>query len=393
MDAPPAEQAARRPKLLFLVTEDWYFCSHRLPMARAARNAGFEVVVATRVREHGEQIRAEGFELRPLAWRRRGDGAFGAGRALAEIVRLYRTERPDILHHVALKPVLFGAAAARVAFARGEQPVQVSAVAGLGSGLKPARLVGWLSQPILRCALRLAARDGRVIVQNPEDGAALIRLGIDQARIALIRGSGVDTAHFTPLPDPPGAPVVVALVARMLRSKGVLDAVAAVRRLRAQGLTIELVLAGPTDPDNPDSLGETVLRALADQPGIEWLGRVKDVRTVWRLAAIAVFPSSYGEGVPKALLEAAACARPIVATDMPGCREVSRPGETGLLVPPHDVAALAEALAALAADPVRRQAMGAAARALVAREFGEAVVAEGTLALYRAALAESREGR
>jgi glycosyltransferase involved in cell wall biosynthesis len=241
--------------------------------------------------------------------------------------------------------------------------------------------------------LRLAARGGRVIVQNPEDGAALIRLGLDPTRIALIRGSGVDTAHFVPLPDPSGCGITIAFVGRMLRSKGVFAAAAAVHRLRAQGLAVDLVLAGPTDPDNRDSLDDAALRALAAEPGIEWLGQVEDVRTVWRRAAIAMFPSTYGEGVPKALLEAAACARPIVAADMPGCREVVRSGETGLLVPPHDIGALAEAIAALAGDPTRRRAMGIAGRALVEREFGEAVVAAQTLALYRAALAESREAR
>jgi glycosyltransferase involved in cell wall biosynthesis len=382
-----------RPKLLFLITEDWYFCSHRLPVARAARDAGFEVLVATRVREHGEQIRREGFRLRPLAWRRRGDGIVGAGRAVAEIARLYRAEQPDIVHHVALKPVLFGAMAARLAFGRKAGPVRVAAITGLGSGLEPARFAARLGRPLLRSALRFAAQGGRVIVQNPEDGAAMIRLGVDPVRIALIRGSGVDTAHFAVLREPSGSAVSVALVARMLRSKGVLDAVAAVRRLRAQGLEIQLLLAGPTDPDNADSLDEAALRALAAEPGIEWLGQLADVREVWRRAVIAVFPSTYGEGVPKALLEAACCTRPIVAADMPGCREVVRHGETGLLVPPNNVAALAEAIAALARDPARRQAMGGAARVLVEREFGEAAVAEQTLALYQAALSERRAGR
>ena len=173
----------------------------------------------------------------------------------------------------------------------------------------------------------------------------------------------------------------------MLRSKGVLEAAEAVRRLRARGLPVELVLAGPTDPDNSDTLDQPAMQALAAEPGIEWLGRVEDVREVWRRAAIAVLPSIYGEGLPKALLEAAACARPIVATDMPGCREIVRPGETGLLVPPHDAAALTEALAALVADPERRRRMGRAARLLTEREFGEARIADQTLALYRAALA------
>jgi glycosyltransferase involved in cell wall biosynthesis len=392
IDTVPTAPAATRPKLVFLVTEDWYFCSHRLPVARAARAAGFEVVVATRVREHGQQILREGFQLRRLGWQRGGDGVLGAGRALAEIVRLYRVERPDIVHHVALKPVLVGAAAMRLAFRRGKGPVCIAAINGLGSGLRPGRFLARLGEPVLRRALRWAAGVGRIIVQNPEDGAALIGLGVDAERVALIRGSGVDTAHFRPLPDPPGLPVRVALVARMLRSKGVLDAVAAVRRLRAQGLAVELLLAGPTDPDNADSLDEAALRGLAE-PGIEWLGRVGDVREVWRRSAIAVFPSTYGEGVPKALLEAAACGRPIVAADMPGCREVVRPGETGILTSPRDVAALSEAIAALAGDPARRRRMGAAARALAEREFGEAAVAERTLALYRAALAEPRDGR
>lgn len=394
--ASPAPATAR-PKLLFLVTEDWYFWSHRLPVARAARDAGFEVVVATRVEAHGERIGAEGFRLSPLSWRRRGDGPAGAARALAAIAALYRRERPDIVHHVALKPVLFGGVAARLAFPRRRgRPAQVAAVTGLGSGLMPTTLFGRLARPALAGAVRLAAADGRIVVQNPEDSAALAGLGFDPARIALIRGSGVDTRHFAPLPDPAvpsGQTVTVALVARMLRSKGVLDAVAAVRLLRARGVAIELLLAGPTDPDNRDSLDEAALAALAAEPGIAWLGRVEDVRAVWRRAAIAVLPSTYGEGVPKALLEAAAGARAIVATDMPGCREAVRHGETGLLVPPHDIAALADALARLAGDPAARQAMGAAGRALVEREFGEATVASQTLLLYQALLRQRAAAR
>jgi glycosyltransferase involved in cell wall biosynthesis len=225
-------------------------------------------------------------------------------------------------------------------------------------------------------------------VQNPEDRAALARLGIDVGRVALIRGSGVDTAHFVPLPEPGGNTVIVALVSRMLRDKGVLDAAAAVRRLRAQGLAIELLLAGPTDPDNQNSLTPETLRSLTVEPGIEWLGPIADVRVVWRRAAIAVLPSTYGEGVPKTLLEAAACGRPLVAADVPGCREVVRPGTNGILVPPHDVDGLAGAIAALAGDPGRRAALGRAGRELIERRFTDEIVARETLALYRTALAE-----
>jgi len=380
---------ARRPKLLFLVTEDWYFCSHRLPAARAARAAGFDVVVATRVRAHGDRISDEGFVLRPIEWRRRGDGLLGAGRAISEIARLYRAEQPDVVHHIALKPVLFGGAARRLAFARAERaPVAIDSVMGLGAGFSAASVAARLRRPSLGIALRVATgRDrGWVIVQNPEDRAALIALGTAPQRIVMIRGSGVDCNHFRPLPDPEAATVTVALVSRMLRDKGVLDAVAAIRLLRGRGLPLQLLLAGPTDPDNSGSLTAELLVSLTAEPGIEWLGPVADVRGVWRRSAIAVLPSTYGEGVPKTLLEAAACARPIVASDVPGCREVVRHGETGLLVPPRNVDELAAALAALAVDPVRRTAMGRAGRVLVEREFAEDIVAGETLAVYRTAL-------
>jgi glycosyltransferase involved in cell wall biosynthesis len=371
-----------QPKLLFLVTEDWYFCSHRLPVARAARDAGFAVTVATPVRDHGDLIRAEGFALHKLRWRRRGDGLVGHLRALAEIVRLYRREKPDILYHVALKPVLFGGIAARLAGVR--RPCVVSAVMGLGIEFTGGG-AGWRRRA-LGWALRLSTGGGRIIVQNRENRAALVGFGIDPGRIALIPGSGVDTAHFAALSDPPGPRLSVALVGRMLRSKGVLDAVTAVRKLRAEGLAVELLLAGAADPDSRDSLSDEELAALAREPGIEWLGHIADVRTVWARAAIALLPSSYGEGIPKALLEAASCARPIVTSDMPGCREVVVSEETGLLVPAHDADALAAAIARLAGDPQLRQRMGEAGRQRVIREFGEVMVAQQTVALLRSML-------
>jgi glycosyltransferase involved in cell wall biosynthesis len=384
----PRSRASPRPKLIFLVTEDWYFWSHRLPVARAARDAGFEVVVATRVGDHGDAIRGEEFRLYPLPWRRRGGGLVGAARAVGAIAALYRRERPDLVHHVALKPVLFGGLALRLAFPGGAgRPATIATIAGFGSEFGTGSRFARIKRRLLSQTLRHLISGGRIIVQNPDDRAVLAAAGIEAARLVLIRGSGVDTAHFAPLPEPAGPGVTVALVARMLRSKGVLDAAAAVRRLREKGCAIELLLAGPTDPDNRDSLNDQDLAVLAAAPGVCWLGRVEDVRAVWRRAAIAVLPST-SEGLPKALLEAAACARPIVASDAPGCRDVVHDGETGLLVPPGDIDALAAALAQLATDPVRRQAMGRAGRALVEREFGEERVARETLALYHSLMRE-----
>jgi glycosyltransferase involved in cell wall biosynthesis len=373
------------PKLLFLVTEDWYFCSHRLPAARAARDAGFTVAVATRVRDHGEAIRAEGFSLHPLGWRRRGGGMLGHLGALVEIVRLYRAEQPDLLYHVALKPVLFGGVAARLVFPVDKRPALVSAVMGLGASAAAA----W-KRRVLGAALRYVASGGAIIVQNPEDRDTLVGFGLDAARIALIRGSGVDTAHFAALSEPAEPEIAVALVGRMLKSKGVLDAVSAIRRLRAGGQAVRLLLAGAPDPDSIDSLTETELRELAREPGVEWLGHVADVREVWDRAHIALLPTRYGEGVPKSLLEAASCARPIVASDMPGCREVVVPGETGLLVPPHDVRALAQAIATLVGDPALRRRLSEASRARVCAKFADSVVADATLAVCQAEIERRR---
>ena len=161
---------------------------------------------------------------------------------------------------------------------------------------------------------------------------------------------------------------------------------AAIRSLRTEGLAIDLALVGASDPDSRDSLSVAELAALALEPGVEWLGHVTDVREVWRRAAVAILPSSYGEGVPKSLLEAASCARPIIASDMPGCREVVVPGETGLLVPAQDVTALAAAIARLAGDPALCAKMGAAGRARIVAEFAEGAVAEQTVALLRSVL-------
>jgi glycosyltransferase involved in cell wall biosynthesis len=324
-----------------------------------------------------------------LRWRRRGDGVAGGISALFEISALYRRERPDIVHHVALKAVLFGGAALRLAFPMpAYRPITVAAVAGLGSGLGSA-----IGRCLMDMALRLLLRGSQVIVQNPEDAIAIAALGIAPRRIELIRGSGVDLKRFAAVPAPEIGPVRVALVSRMLRSKGVPQAAAAIGALRADGLDIELLLAGSVDPDNRDSLGEAELAALAAEPGVTWLGSVDDIPALWRDAAIAVLPSIYGEGIPKALIEAAACARPIVTTDMPGCREIVRHGETGLLVPPGSTAALAGAIRSLALDPERRLAMGLAGRALVEREFSDQAVARQTMALYRSLLGDRVDPR
>jgi len=376
-----------RPKLIFLVTEDWYFCSHRLPMARAARDSGFDVAVATRVTAHGDAIRAEGFTLHPLRWKRRAVGPLAAVMAIAEIRRLYRREQPLIVHHVALKPALLGGIAARLAGV----PIVVGMVTGMGylggSDRPAARLLGWLARRIAPIAL--FGRRGHIIVQNEEDRQALAAICPGKAaRIALIPGSGIDLTRFAPAPEPAAPPVTVAYAGRMIGIKGVGVLVAAQQRVRQYGIDLRLVLAGDSDDENPSAITHATLKRWATLPGVTWLGRCEDVRTVWHDAHIAALASLGGEGVPKSLLEAAAMARPIVASDIAGVRSIAQHQVNALLVPPGDEADLADALATLARDGVMRRRLGAAGRKRVEQGFSDEAIAAATRALYRELLRE-----
>lgn len=380
-----------RAKLIFLVTEDWYFWSHRLPMARAARDAGFDVAVATRVAAHGERIRAAGFALHPLSWRRRSIGPLASLAAIAEIYRLYRRERPLIVHHVALKPALLGGIAARLV----RVPGVVSMIAGGGylasAGSGGARLAARSMRMLW--PLLLLRPGSRVIVQNDEDRRALAARRPGAAwRIAMIEGSGVDLARYRPAPEPEGS-VVFAYAGRMIAIKGVDHLVAAHQILRARGLDVRLVLAGASDPENPSAIDAATLARWRALPGIAMPGHVDDIAYVWAGAHVAVLASLGGEGLPKSLLEAAAMGRPIIATDVPGTRAIARQGENALLVPPGDVAALADALETLARDEVLRRRFGAASRRIVEQGFSDEAVEAATRTLYRALADELGDGK
>jgi glycosyltransferase involved in cell wall biosynthesis len=376
---------ASRSKILYLVTEDWYFCSHRLPIARAARDAGYEVVVATRVRAHGERILAEGFRLIPLRWKRRSLHPWREAGALVELVGVYRRERPDIVHHVALKPAVYGSVVARLTRTR----AVINTVAGLGYVFTSRQWKARVINPVMKLAFRFLFNrpNVRLILQNPDDGKALAdSCAVRPEQTVLIRGSGVDLSRFVPMPEPRGA-ANVTMVSRMLWDKGVGELVEAARRLRASGEDVRVTLVGLPDPENRGSISERQLDAWQREGLVEWLGHRDDIVDVWRRATIAALPTTYGEGVPKALIEAAACGRPIVATDVPGCREIVKHGKTGLLVPPRDTDALVEAIRRLARDSALRKRMGEEGRAHAVGGFSEATVVEQTMALYRSVLA------
>jgi len=374
-------------KLLFFVTEDWYFCSHRLPISRAARDAGCEVVVATHVDTCRDAIKREGFRLIPLQMRRRSKNPLRELAAVLEIINIYRRERPDLVHHVALKPVLYGALAARFVGV----PAFVNALAGLGYVFSSSQSRAKILKQFVRMAFRvlLNRQNSVVLLQNPDDLRMLIESKtILPEHTALIRGSGVDVQRFRPSPEPGDEPVMVTLVARMLRDKGILEFVEASRLLKQQGIQFRAVLVGMPDPDNPTSISASQLNAWQDAGLVEWWGKSDDIPDVWAQSHIAVLPSAYGEGVPMSLIEAAACGRPIITTDMPGCREIVQHEKNGLLVPVKDSKALAGAICRLIENPDLRRQMGQEGRKLVEAEFAESVVVTQTLNLYQSMLGE-----
>jgi glycosyltransferase involved in cell wall biosynthesis len=366
-----------RSRLLYVVTEDWYFLSHRLPMARAAKAAGFEVHVATNVTDGAGAIAREGFVLHPVPFLR---GRLSPRAAITTIVALRKVLkrlRPNLVHHVALQPTVLGAIAAS-----GLPLVSVNAITGLGHTFIADTTKARALRSLIGLMLRFFIDRGRniALVQNPDDRALLLSLGVRADHIALIPGSGVDVDRLHPTPEPDG-PVTVAFVGRMLDDKGIRALVAAYRLLRAKGTAVALLLAGTPDPANPASVPEHELEAWSHEPGITWLGHVTDIATVWARAHIAALPSRR-EGLPKSLLEAAACGRAMIATDVPGCREVVISGQTGLLVPVDDAEALAAAIEALAKAPEQRTRFGAAARRLACERFATDAIGRATTDLY-----------
>ena len=370
--------AATRPRLVYLVTEDWYFMSHRLPMARAARDAGFDVHVATRVNGQGAAIEAEGFHLHPLNWRRGSLDPRNIVGIVREVRTLYRKLKPDIAHHVAVQAAVVGSLAST-----GLPVVCLNAITGLGTSFLGRSIKARTARPGLLLLLRtLLNRAGAVVlVQNPDDRAEVERLGVAPERIALIPGSGVDTVRMTPSPEPAG-PITVAFAGRLVEDKGIRALMDAHAMLTRMGVGVRLRIAGTPDPANPTSISRGEIEAWARQPNVTYCGFVEDIAAFWASAHIAVLPSRR-EGLPMTLLEAAAGGRPLVATDVPGCREIARPGLNALLVPPDDPQALAGAIERLAGDRELRARFGAAGRALVEREFSSARVGQEVVELYR----------
>ena len=375
---------ARAPKVVLFANTDWYLYNFRLSLIRRLREEGYDLLLISPPGEYGERLKALGFRWQALPMDRRSLNPFAEARLLVHLVRLLRRERADLVHGFTIKAAVYGGLAGRIAGLRG----RVGAVAGLGWVFNSEAAKARLLRPLVRALLRLSLGGprSRLILQNPDDVALFHRRRmVRDEHVRLIKGSGVDMTRFTP-PDAPrktGEPLRVLLAARLLWDKGLEEYVEASRILKGEGRSVRFLLAGQTDPGNPAAASETVVRGWADDKLVEWLGHVEDMPALIRGSHVVTLPSRYGEGLPKVLIEAAGCARPLIATDQPGCREVVTDGVEGFLIHGHDAPALARAVAALDDDPELARRMGEAARRKAFAEFDHEIVMAKTIGVYR----------
>jgi len=368
-------------KLFIVVNVDWFFLSHRLPIALRAKELGYDVTIMAMEEENmGDDIRAHGLKFIPLPTTRGGKNILKEVNVLRFMNKIYKEHKPEIVHHVTLKPVLYGSIAAKWQ----KIPKVINAISGMGSTFINANKLSPIYHMVKSLyKLAFSNKNVRVIVQNEDDQKAAPQLGkLEPHQIHLIKGSGVDVTKFVHVPEPEEGPIKLVLLARLLYDKGIGEYVEAAERLKKKyGDKVHFILGGKLDPHNSTGIPEAKLKQWTEEGNIEWIGYTKDVKGLYEKSHIAVLPS-YREGLPKALLEGMAIGRPVVTTDVPGCRVVVKHLETGFLVKVQDVDTLHDAMDQLIADKNLRVEMGLKGRAFVEEEFSLEMVVNRTMDIY-----------
>lgn len=368
-------------KIILFANTDWYLWNFRRSLALAVRNAGYKVLLLSPKGDYGKGFAKFDLRWQVLAMDRRSLNPIRELAVVWRLVRLFREEKPTLVHCFTIKCAVYGALAARIAGV----PVRISSLDGLGYVFSSQDTKAKMLRPLVRLLFRITLGGGcsRLILLNQDDVAKFhSEKTVKPSLIRLIRGAGVDCARFVPDKIPRnGNPLRVLLAARLLWDKGVAEYIEAAKMLHGDGRNVTFILAGVSDTGNPSAVPESLLRDWVEQGLVEWLGHVDDMAALYRSVDIVVLPS-YREGIPTSLTEAAACGLPLVTCDVPGCREVVSDGLDGLLVPPKDAGALASAIMRLIDDSALRVRLGQAARAKVLSEFDERIVIRKTMAVY-----------
>ena len=375
-----------KKSLLFLVTEDWYFLSHRLALALDAKKRGFKVIVACRDTGKIGQIKSYGIKCHPLKWKRGFSSVLYILKDVKEVNRVIKSIQPDILHLVSIRAIVVGLLASIFM----KRLSRVIAVTGLGTIFLSREYKVLIIKFFISILLFIYSRNSktRIILQNKDDADYFKNnLLCSSKRIVIIRGSGVNIRLNQVQKMPPSPPLVLAFVGRLIKDKGIEVLIEAFQIAIDKNHKIKLIIAGSPDYSNPSSISLDYLqRVIKKNKNIEWLGEVKDIKEVWRRSHIAVLPSRR-EGLPKSLLEAAAAGRPIIATDVPGCREIAIDGINAVTVKVDSVKELSEAIIYLYKDQITREQFGIKSREMVESDMSEEAVNKKTIEIYKELLA------
>ncbi len=371
-------------RLLFVVNVDWFFLSHRLPIALEAKRLGYEVHIATTITSKLGELSSYGFKLHFYSWKREGFSMKNEIKILLNLFVLFNHIEPNIIHLVTIKPVLYGGIAAHFC----KNSPLVFAISGLGSIFSDRTVIGGLRRFFVGLIYRIALshRNKKVIFQNLEDKDRLIsvaRLNNDSCEI--IWGSGVDLCEFRPSHHLTSE-FIVLMASRLILEKGVWIYIESAKQLKERGIKCRFLLAGDIDPGNPKSLSKLDLQKIREENIVELVGFSSDIPKLMAMVSIVVLPSFYGEGLPKVLIEAAASGKAIVTTDIPGCRDAIIAGHTGLLVEPGNSSSLANAIERLFHDQNLLHNMGKMAREYAENKFDIKLVVQKHMLIYQSLL-------
>ena len=371
-------------KAIFFANTDWYLYNFRLAYAEFLRSRGWEVCFISPDGEYVESLKAAGFRHIPFGFSRKGINPVEESHTIRRIRKIYEEEKPDLVHHFTIKCVIYGSLAAKQLGIR----AIVNSITGLGYMFLSEKPHVKVIRQVVRELYKRALNGTEVIFENPDDRNLFLKMDLaGEANSHLILGTGIDTERFKPEPPPNSVPLTI-LPSRMIWDKGIREFVEAATAIRESGVKARFALVGSNDKGNPTCISFEQLTQWQKEENVEWWGWQDDIATIISMSHIVCLPS-YREGLPKILLEAASCGRPIVTTDVPGCREVVTEGENGFLVPAKDSEKLKEALIKLICDADLREKMGKASREKAVSLFSNEIVNDGIYAVYQKAMAAS----